>query len=319
LLLREQRNEGRALRNFVIVAEELNFTRAAERLSTAQPSLSVQIRRLEGVVGTALFTREGRGVNLTDAGRAFLERARKILIDVDQSMALARQTANGELGQLSIGYDAPAEFRVFPHIVPAFRKKWPHVHLRFNSLKNSQQLDGLRRDELDLGFIFLPVPLTDEFDVNVLAEVPLLVALPAHHPLASASRVAIKQLSREPLVLFPRALDPETYNQIEQLFLAAGAAMNVVLETGTFLSGINFVSLGIGCSFLGEYARRIKWDGVVYRPLDPPLIKTVAIIKKKRRGELVEEFYRFTIDNMRAHDSTVISPARRRRKHAASM
>src|SRR5882757_3375773 len=227
-------------------------------------------------------------------------------------MALARQTANGELGQLSIGYDAPAEFRVFPHIVPAFREKWPHVHLRFNSLKNSQQLDGLRRDELDLGFIFLPVPLTDEFDVNVLAEVPLLVALPARHPLASASRVAIKQLSHEPLVLFPRALDPETYNQIEQLFLAAGAAMNVVLETGTFLSGVNFVSLGIGCSFLGEYARRVKWDGVVYRPLDPQLVKTVAIIKKKRRGELVEAFYQFTIDNVRADDSKASSMAQRR-------
>jgi len=94
--------------------------------------------------------------------------------------------------------------------------------------------------------------------------------------------------------------------------------MNVVLETGTFLSGVNFVSLGIGCSFLGEYARRIKWDGVVYRPLDPPLVKTVAIIKKKRRGELVEEFYRFTVDRMRAHDLTATPPAKRRSKQKAS-
>jgi DNA-binding transcriptional LysR family regulator len=304
----------RYLRYFVIVAEELNFTRAAERLSTAQPSLSVQIRRLEMEVGAELFAREGRGVSLTDAGRIFLERARRILIDVDQSVALTRRTAKGEFGNLSIGYDAPAEFRVFPQIVPLFRKNWPDVHLRFNSLKNSQTLEGLRRDELDIGFIFLPVALTDEFDVEKLAEVPLVVALPANHRLASASRISIKQLSHEPLILFPRALDPETYNQIDQLFLAAGAAMNVVLETGTFLSGINFVSLGVGCSFLGDYARRVKWKGVVYRPLEPPLVKNVAIIKKKRRGDLVEAFYRFTIDNVRPSESRVIaSPGHRKR------
>jgi len=307
----------RLLRNFVIVAEECNFTRAAERLNTAQPSLSVQIHRLEAEVGTKLFAREGRGVSLTDAGRVFLDRARKILLDMDQSIALTRQTANGEFGHLSIGYDAPAEFRIFPHMVPAFRQQWPHVHLSLNALKNSQQLEGLRRDELDVGFIFLPVPLTDEFDVEVLAEVPLLMALPAQHRLASQTRVSIQQLSHEPLILFPRVLDPETYNQIEQLFLAAGASMNVVLETGTFLSGINFVSMGIGCSFLGEYARRVKWDGVVYRPLESQLVKTVAIIKKKRRGELVEAFYQFTIDNIRTQKSNVTSVRKRRRKSAA--
>jgi DNA-binding transcriptional LysR family regulator len=312
----------RYLRYFVVVAEEMNFTRAAERLHTAQPSLSVQIRRLEQEVGALLFAREGRGVTLTDAGRVFLERARKMLVDVERGMALARQAANGEVGHLSIGYDAAAEFRVFPHIVPAFRQKWPGIHLSFHSLKNSQQLEGLRRDQLDVGFVFLPVP-KDEFDVEELVKVPLVVALPANHRLACASTVSIKELSHEPLILFPRALDPETYNEIEKLFTAAGAAMNVVVETAIFLSGINFVSLGIGCSFLGEYARRVKWPGVVYKTLEPAkLVKSVAIIKKQRSSDLVEAFYRFTVESIRATTAplpqSATSPARRRKNsHAA--
>jgi DNA-binding transcriptional LysR family regulator len=294
----------RYLRYFVIVAEEMNFTRAAERLHTAQPSLSVQIKRLEKEVGVDLFAREGRGVSLTDAGRVFLDRARKTLVDVERGMALARQAANGEVGHLSIGYDAAAEFRVFPHVVPAFREKWPGIHLSFHSMKNSQQLEGLRTDQLDVGFVFLPIP-KDEFDVEELVKVPLVVALPAKHRLASASTVSIKELSHEPLILFPRALDPETYNEIEKLFTAAGATMNVVVETAIFLSGINFVSLGIGCSFLGEYARRVKWPGVVYRTLEPAkLVKSVAIIKKQRTSDLVDAFYQFTSDIMHANALT---------------
>jgi DNA-binding transcriptional LysR family regulator len=306
----------RYLRYFVIVAEELNFTRAAERLHTAQPSLSVQIQRLESEVGTALFLREGRGISLTDAGRVFLDRARKILAEMERGIVLAREAANGEVGHLSIGYDAAAEFRVFPQIVPAFRKLWPHVHLSFNSMKNSQQLEGLRRDELDLGFVFLPVP-DDEFEVAPLTSVPLVVALPADHRLAAAPVVSIKDLSHEPLILFPRSLDPDTYKQIEQMFMAAGSAMNVVVETAIFLSGINFVSLGVGCSFLGEYARRVKWDGVVYKTIEPAgLVKTVAIIKKRRRSELVEAFYRFTVENVARVELAPPERARRRR-HAA--
>jgi len=306
----------RYLRYFIVVADELNFTRAAERLHTAQPSLSVQIRKLETDIGAELFLREGRGVSLTDAGRVFLDRARQMLADMDRSVALVRQAAKGEFGHLSIGYDAPAEFRVFPNIVPAFRKKWPDVHLSFHNLKNSQQLEGLRRETLDLGFVFLPIA-KDEFDVEELAKVPLVVALPAGHRLESAVSIAIEDLSHEPLILFPRSLDPETYDQIEQLFVAAGAAMNVVLETATFLSGINFVSMGTGCSFLGDYARRVNWPGVIYKPLKPQLVKTVAIIKKKRRGDLVEAFYRFTVDNVRRGELRE-RPARRRTLTASS-
>ncbi len=292
--------ELRHLRYFVAVAEGLSFTRAAARLHIAQPSLSVQIQKLEAEVGATLLSREGRNVRLTEAGRVFLERAQKMLADATQSVAMARRAAKGEIGNLSIGYNTPAEFRVFPTLVPAFRKKWGDVHLTFHSLKIPQQLEALRRNELDLGFVWLPVP-TDEFDVGELTQEPLVAVVPSNHRLAAARSVSIKDLSQEPLVLFSRMLAPDSFHQIEELFMRASAVMNVAYELENLLSMINFVAMRMGCGIVPDHTRTIRRKGIVYRPLRPPnLIRTLAVIKRKGRGDLAESFFRFTIDRIDA-------------------
>ncbi len=286
--------ELRHLRYFVAVAEELNFRKAAERLHIARPPLSVQIRKLEMEVGADLLSRGGRNIELTQAGRVFLERARQTLAHANQSIVLARQTAAGVIGQLSIGYNMPAGFRVFPTIVPAFKKKWPSIHLTFHDLKISQQLEGLRRDELDVGFVWLPIP-EDEFDTQELLQEPMIVVLPENHRLASQPVISIKDLSGEPLVIISRAMDPETFRGIEQMFRRAKAKMNVVYELENSLTMVNFVAMGIGCSLLPDYTRRILQHGTIGIPLEQPMFKTLAIIKKQGRGDLVESFYRFTV------------------------
>jgi LysR family transcriptional regulator, hca operon transcriptional activator len=288
--------ELRHLRYFVAVAEELNFRKAAERLHIARPPLSVQIRKLEMEVGTDLLSRGGRNIELTQAGRVFLERARQTLAHANQSVVLARQTAAGEIGQLSIGYNMPAGFRVFPTIVPAFKKKWPNVHLTFHDLKISQQLEGLRRDELDVGFVWLPIP-EEEFDIQELLQEPMIVVLPENHRLAAQPRISIKDLSGEPLVIISRVMDSETFRGIEQMFRRAKAKMNVVYELENSLTMVNFVAMGVGCSLLPDYTRRILQQGTIGIPLEKPMFKTLAIIKKKGRGDLVESFYRFTVDS----------------------
>lgn len=288
--------ELRHLRYFVAVAEELNFRKAAERLHIARPPLSVQIRKLEMEVGTDLLSRGGRNIKLTQAGRVFLERARQTLAHANQSVVLARQTAAGEIGQLSIGYNMPAGFRVFPTLVPAFKKKWPNVHLTFHDLKISQQLEGLRRDELDVGFVWLPIP-EEEFDTQELLQEPMIVVLPENHRLAAQRMISIKDLSGEPLVIIARVMDPETFGGIEQMFRRAKAKMNVVYELENSLTMVNFVAMGVGCSVLPDYTRRILQQGTIGIPLEKPMFKTLAIIKKKGRGDLVESFYRFTVDN----------------------
>jgi DNA-binding transcriptional LysR family regulator len=290
--------ELRHLRYFVAVAEELSFTRAAARLHIAIPPLSIQVRNLESEIGTKLVLREGRGLRLTDAGRAFLEQARKTLAAASQCAPLAHQAAKGEFGQLSIGYNAPAEFRVFPKIVPAFRKKWPAVHLVFHRLETSQIVERLRRQELDLGFVCLPIP-ADEFDMREVEEHPLIALVPKAHRLARAPSVSIQDLSQEPLILFPRALDPESYAQIEQLFLREAATMNVLYELDTSLSMINFVAMGIGCSFLPDYARRIRVDGVIYKSLQPrQMVKKLAIVKKRGATGVAQAFFRFAVEHL---------------------
>jgi DNA-binding transcriptional LysR family regulator len=298
----------RHLKYFVALTEEMNFTRAAARLHIAQPSLSMRIRKLEAEVGAELLSREGRSVKLTGAGRVFLEQARKILFHANTGVTLARRATTGEIGQLSIGHNHVAELRVLWKVVPAFRRQWPDVHLNFfHNLKISQQLEALRRDELDLAFTWLPAP-TEGFDVQELAKEPLVVLLPADHRLASASTVSIKDLSREPMVMFPRAEYPDVFHQVEQLFVRAGAAMNVVYELQSPMSVMSFVAMGIGSSLLPDYFRRIRCEGVVYKPLRAPnVVRTLAIIKKKGRGGLAELFYRFTVDNLTEYASEKIS------------
>jgi DNA-binding transcriptional LysR family regulator len=292
--------ELRQLRYFVAVADHLNFTRAAARLYISTPALSMQVRQLEKEIGAALLSREGRGIKLTEAGRAFLGKARETLANASTAITLAQRTANGEIGQLTIGYHAPAEIRVFPKIVPAARRSWPNLHLSFHDLRPPQQLEGLRRDELDLGVVWLPVP-TGEFEIQELTRERLVAVLPVSHRLSSASTVSVKDLSGEPMVLFPEAMDLETFHEIEQLFSSAGAAMNIVHELETLLSIISFVAMGLGCSVLPAYMRSIRYDGIVYRPLRPPnLVKTLAIIKKKGKAGLSDAFYRLAVKNMRS-------------------
>lgn len=214
-------------------------------------------------------------------------------------ITLARQAAHGELGHLSIGYNTPAEFRVFPKIVPEFKKKWPNVHLTFHNLNITQQLEGVRRDELDLGFVWLPIPM-QEFDVQELTHETLVAVVPSEHRLASAPSVSANDLSREPLILPTRLMDSETYRQIEQLFGREGAVINVAYELETLISVLNFVAMGSACSILADYTRRIRQDGVIYKPLRPSdIVKTLGMIKRKGRGDLAEAFYRFTADRFR--------------------
>lgn len=296
--------ELRHLRYFVAVAEEMSFRRAAVRLHIAPPPLSVQIRKLEAEIGAELFARVGRGIQLTEAGRVFLEQARKTLSDARRGIALARQAAHGEIGNLSIGYNAPTGFRVFPKVLPLFRKRWPNVHLTFHAQTVGQQLQGVMREELDVGFVWLPIP-REALDVQELVREPLFAVLPSSHRLASKATVSIRDLAREPLVLLARTHDPETFREIEQLFRRAGVAMNVAYELENSLSMINFVAMGCGCSLLPEYTRAIRHDGVVHRPLSSPrLVKTLAVIKKQARGDLAETFFRFTAEQFGGTDNT---------------
>jgi DNA-binding transcriptional LysR family regulator len=288
--------EMRRLRYFVAVAEVLSYKKAAARVHIAVPPLIVQIRKLQTEIGVKLLYREGRGLALTDAGRVFLQQAREILAQAKRSITLARQAAEGAVGHLAIGYNTVAEYGVLPRIVRAFRSQWPNVHLTFHSRRTPQQFEALSRDELDVGFVCPPVP-ADNLDLQELSRQPFIAVVPEHHRLASASRICFEDLSAEPLILGSRALDPDSFHQIQQQFVRTGAVMNVVLELETASAMINFVEQVSGCCIVPDYARIFCPAGLVCKPLGPPsILRTLAIVKKKNRGALTEAFYRFAVE-----------------------
>jgi len=205
-----------------------------------------------------------------------------------------RQAAKGEVVNLSVGFVPAAEHSILPKIVPVLKTMWPKLHLALRELKTLEQLDAVRKGQLDLGFVWLPIP-TEDFDTWKLTEDSFIAILPATHRLASQTIVSIKDLSNEPLIFFPSFIYPDTHRRIERLFLSAGAVMNVVYELDTSPSVINFVAMGSGCSLLPAYVSNIRHDGVVYRPLAPPKITVaLAMIKKKGKGGIADSIYRYT-------------------------
>jgi DNA-binding transcriptional LysR family regulator len=177
--------ELRHLRYFVTVAEEGHVTRAAERLGMQQPPLSQQIRALERELGTQLFRRKPRGVELTEPGKAFLLDARAILAHIDHAFAATRRTARGEEGRIAVGFTSSAPFHPFvPRVIRAFRDSFPQVALTLEESGTTELIDDLRGERVDAAFIRTPVANPMGLTVNLLLEEAMVVALPSSHALA---------------------------------------------------------------------------------------------------------------------------------------
>jgi DNA-binding transcriptional LysR family regulator len=187
----------RGLRYFVAVAEELHFTRAAERMYIAQPALSEQIRRLEGELGVSLFRRTTRKVELTAAGEQFLSRVRRILAEADEALAEASRAARGETGRVRVATGATAGLAHVPRVLRDFREARPLVHLDLCQISWEDLSGGLRDGSVDAAFVWLPFE-HDGLSFAVLHEEPRVVALEAGHPLAAERVLRMEQLVDEP-------------------------------------------------------------------------------------------------------------------------
>ena len=198
--------ELRHLRAFVAVAEELNFTRAAERLHLAQPALSTQIRQLELRVGAPLFVRTTRKVELTDAGQALLERVPGLLVGVDDAVRAARRAAEGHTGTLTIGLLATGPLDVTPKILRAFARERPHVRVAVRNVGFADPSGGVRAGDTDLAIVWLP--FEDEGLVcEPLFEDRRMAVLAADHPLASREPLEVADLLGEPMC-WVQGVDP---------------------------------------------------------------------------------------------------------------
>src|SRR3954454_10896492 len=194
--------ELRHLRYFVAVAEELHFGRAAERLFIVQPALSKQIASLEKELGVELFLRSKRHVELTPAGAALLEDARQVLAQAEGAKLRAQLASRGEVGVLEVGFVVPVLYDLLPHMLRAFRARYPTVQVSLHELHSRQIINGVLSRDLHIGFSRLPITGDGEtLRVQPLVEEAVVVALPESHPFAERDTVEFGDLADEDLIM----------------------------------------------------------------------------------------------------------------------
>ncbi|MFJ1470528.1 LysR substrate-binding domain-containing protein [Massilia orientalis] len=286
--------ELRHLRYFVAVAEELSFTRAAERLHIGQPPLSQQIQALEHEIGARLFERNRRRVLLTEAGRLFLGDARRMLALSEQAKETARRAHLGEAGELRVGFTFSTPFTpLFARVVRRYRQQYPGVRLTFLEIPTQPQLAKIEARELDVGFVRPgPMPLPRTVALTMLRQDPLLLVLPADAPLARKKHIAVKDLADQAFVVFPEKTGTGIYHQIFDLCRAAGFTPHIAMEAGEPSTIIGLVAAGCGISVLPSSFEGIHMEGVVYRPLADPDATTAMLLARHAEGggPLVDAF-----------------------------
>lgn len=248
------------------MAEELSYSRAAARIHVSQPSLSRQVAALEAEIGVALLDRDKHRVSLTAAGRAYLERARELLVGLDQAADLARRSAKGQVGRLALGFGGSAAYTLMPAVLRRFRARYPEVEVTLQQLPLTAQLDALREGRVDVGFLLLPV---DDPSVRTerLMRDRMVAAVPSDHALARRREVALRSLSDEAFVAFPREGGLGYRDRMVELCLKAGFTPRIVREAAPLESIVGFVASGAGIALLPAMARRLRVADVIYVPV----------------------------------------------------
>jgi DNA-binding transcriptional LysR family regulator len=281
--------ELRHLRYFIAVAEERHITRAAERLGIQQPPLSQRIKAIERELDVQLFRRKARGVELTDAGRAFLDNARAMLAHFDHTFETTRRTARGEQGRISVGVTPTSPFHPFvPRVIRAFRESYPQVFLRLEERLGNELVEQLRNEHIDVAFIRTPVADSEGLVIYSLIEEPIVVALPRGHALArnsgGAAGVSLQRLARETFILYG---PPGTafYDLTVAACRAAGFNPRVGQETPRMTSSLNLVAVGLGICLVPASLQQMHLDGVIYCRLKGPAQPKAILNLASRRGD----------------------------------
>jgi len=296
--------ELRHLRYFIAVAEEEHITRAAERLGIQQPPLSQLIKLIERELDAQLFRRKARGVELTDAGRAFLDTAREVLACLDHAFETTRRTARGEQGRISVGVTPTGPFHPFvPRVIRAYREAFPLVSVTLEESLSLQLIEHLRNEQIDAAFLRTPVSDPEDLVINPLLDEPMVAALPRTHVLAQSKSerdvaISMKALARETFIVYGRPSRPgqQGLGQYEAMIAAchaAGFSPRVGQDAPTIISTLGLVAAGLGISLVPASLQHMSMDGVAYRRLKGTNQPKAILHLASRRGkpsEVVRHF-----------------------------
>lgn len=280
--------EFRQLRYFLAVAECMHFTKAAEQLRIAQPPLSQQIQKLEREIGTPLFIRHPRNIELTEAGILFKERAQKILNDSEQTLIEVKQIARGHCGQLSIGFAGSVAFNpLIPQLIREYRKTYPDIRISSQESDSIKLVEKVYQCEVDCAFVRMPLDCKELTTIPVIEE-ELLAVLPSTHPLHNHQEIQLASLAPDPFIMFPRNIGAMLYDFIIGECRDAGFEPDIEMESPQVSSIANLVAAGFGISLIPESMQHISLPGVQYHHLtDSNARSTIAFIHRAHERSAV--------------------------------
>lgn len=285
--------ELRHLRYFVTVAEELNFSKAAQRLFTAQPSLSQQIKYLEEELGIQLFHRTKRKVELTEAGLNFLPYAQATLIQARLTIEKAKQVAEAQKNCLKIGFVPVAELKIFPQIVPKLRFENPHLKLNLQSMNALEQLTALEAGNIDIGFLRENIN-TDKISSQLIFREKMIFLLPKDHPLCQYEVIPVEALNNEALIIASVEHAPTLHKSVMHFAKKNNIKFNLIQHAGNILFNINAVNMGLGCAILPNYIEPIiqNQSNITTRPLscELPLLDLFMCYNTKNNQNNIDKF-----------------------------
>jgi DNA-binding transcriptional LysR family regulator len=255
------------LRAFVTLAEHLHFGRAADLLHVTQPALTKQIQRLEDVVGGPLLVRGYRDLRLTPAGQVLLPRARLLLQESSAALDVARRAARGQLGVLRIGFGIASIQKLLPDVLLRFRATLPDVELRLRDMSTPGQLAAIRRGDIDIGFVRLPV-LDPAVATRTVLHERLTAVLAPDSPWRP--RDGLASLAREPFVTIGRATSASFYDHVVAVCRAAGFTPDIVQETSELLTMVTLVRAGMGVALAPSSAALRRPPGVRFKTIALP-------------------------------------------------
>ncbi|KAB0638344.1 LysR family transcriptional regulator [Burkholderia latens] len=276
--------ELRQLRYFIAVAEEMNITRAAERLHMTQPPLSRQLQAIEEALGLPLFERGARPLKLTDAGRVFYAQAKRVVEQADELGPLTRR-----LAQLSerivIGFVPSTLYGALPDVIRAFRDAQPDVELSLVEMFTLEQLGALKGGRIDVGFGRLRFD-DDQLVREALIEEKLIAALPAGHPLADPGRpLTLADIANETLIVYPSTPRPSFADQQLSALRDGAFVPAAVHEVRELQTALGLVAAQVGVSLVPESVDGVRVRGVVYRRLPEPTATSPIIMSRRLHGE----------------------------------
>ncbi|WP_440878985.1 DNA-binding transcriptional regulator HcaR [Vibrio natriegens] len=281
--------ELRHLRYFVAVAKELNFTRAAAKLHTSQPSLSSQIKDLEECVGVPLLTRNRRKVTITAAGELFLKEAISILEMAENAKIKARQAMLNDKS-ITIGFVPSAEVNVLPEVLPLLRLENPDMQIELSSVITTEQESQILDGQLDVGFMRNPL-ISPFVERMVVFSEPLIVMLPVSHPLVSHSEISPSMLNGQDFIatdpLYSGALSP----MVKDYLNSTECQPNIVQTSTNILVTMNLVGMGLGLTICPGYMEKFNPGNVVFRPLqgEAPRFDLIMAWNKDNQNPALQE------------------------------